>query len=247
MTKTLLAVFAHPDDESYRAGGTLAMLARGGVDVQVITATSGERGIPGALPSEAKLVREKELRCACKELGILQPRFLDFPDGELSSINNQDAVMRLVLIIRVLRPDLLLTWPPSGISGHKDHRVISDWTRKSFLQAANPAYLSGDLRPFAVPAFYYLALSHSVAEAVGFHDLHSIPDEEVSMSFDARTFWDQKMAAIHCHRSQIGHSPIMKMEQTQQEVFLGKEQFVCVYRGLDDADLFSCLGEAGCG
>jgi LmbE family N-acetylglucosaminyl deacetylase len=247
MTPTLLAVFAHPDDESYRAGGTLAMLASKGVDIQVITATRGERGIPTIPPSEAKVIREKELRCACRVLGFLPPRFLDYPDGELSSIDEIEAVAYLTGLIRELQPDFLLTWPPSGISGHEDHQVISEWTRKSFLQAANPAYLAENLTPHAVPAFYYLALSHSVAEAVGFHDLHSIPDEEISLNQDVRTIWDQKMSAIHCHRSQIDHSPIMKMDQTQQEIFLGKEQFVCVYHSFDDADLFSCLGIIGSG
>lgn len=243
MTPTLLAIFAHPDDESYRAGGTLAMLAGQGINIQVISATYGERGIPAIPTSEAKQIREEELRCACRVLGILQPRFLDYPDGELSSLDEREAVAHLTEIIREMQPDVLLTWPPSGISGHIDHQVISDWTRKSFLQAANPSYIAGNLSPYAVPALYHLAVSRSVAEAVGFHDLHTIPDEEVCVSLDVRSVWDQKMTAIRCHRSQINYSPVLMMDRSKQECFLGKEQFVCVYQEMEGYDPLSryCL------
>ena len=71
---SLLAVFAHPDDETFRPGGTLALLARRGVEVHVLTATRGEAGSCGdpplCSPEELPAVRESELRCACAALGL---------------------------------------------------------------------------------------------------------------------------------------------------------------------------------
>jgi LmbE family N-acetylglucosaminyl deacetylase len=81
MTKSgLLAVFAHPDDESFRPGGTLARLARLGVRVWVLCATRGEAGVPGLDPAQTGRMREAELQCACLALGIEPPRFLDYQD-----------------------------------------------------------------------------------------------------------------------------------------------------------------------
>ncbi|MEW5941502.1 MAG: PIG-L family deacetylase [Chloroflexota bacterium] len=83
--KTLLAVFAHPDDESFRPGGTLALLARRGARVQVLTATRGQAGSRGNLPlcspEELPGVRERELRCACAVLGLLPPRTVGRSSG----------------------------------------------------------------------------------------------------------------------------------------------------------------------
>jgi len=78
---SLLAVFAHPDDESFRPGGTLALLARRGARVQVLTATRGGAGSCGnpplCAPEELPALREAELRCACKALNLLPPILLD--------------------------------------------------------------------------------------------------------------------------------------------------------------------------
>ena len=72
-----LAVFAHPDDETFRAGGTLALLVQAGVQVQVVTATRGEAGscgdLPLCVPEDLPALRERELRCACQDLGIEPP------------------------------------------------------------------------------------------------------------------------------------------------------------------------------
>ena len=75
--RSLLAGFAHPDDESYRAGGALALLAHTGAQVWVLCATRGERGIPKLRPEKAGEVRQNELECACRALGIEPARFLD--------------------------------------------------------------------------------------------------------------------------------------------------------------------------
>jgi len=136
---TLLAIFAHPDDEVFRCGGTLALLSGRGVRVQVLTATRGQAGSCGdpplCSPQELGAVREAELRCACQALGIEAPRLLDYQDGILAEVNEDEAVAQIMAVLRELQPQVLLTWPPHGLSGHPDHIAISRWATRAFDRA----------------------------------------------------------------------------------------------------------------
>jgi LmbE family N-acetylglucosaminyl deacetylase len=97
---SLLAVFAHPDDESFRPGGTLALLARRGVRVQILTATRGQAGSRGDPPlcslEELPAACEKELRCACSALGILPPLLLDYQDGQLAEADPEGLAAQIL-------------------------------------------------------------------------------------------------------------------------------------------------------
>ena len=130
----LLAVFAHPDDEAFRCGGTLALLARRGVRVQVLTATRGQAGSCGdpplCAPAELPLLRERELRCACAALGIAPPILLDYADGALADVDETAATAQVVTVIEQVHPTVLLTWPPDGLSGHPDYL---SWTIEDIL------------------------------------------------------------------------------------------------------------------
>jgi N-acetylglucosamine malate deacetylase 2 len=112
----LLAVWAHPDDETFRCGGTLALLARRGVGVYLLTATRGEGGSRGdpplCTPEELPARREEELRCACAALGLEAPRLLGYRDGALANVDEEEAVGRVLAAIGELRPQVLLTWTP---------------------------------------------------------------------------------------------------------------------------------------
>jgi LmbE family N-acetylglucosaminyl deacetylase len=218
----LLAVFAHPDDESFRCGGTLALLARCGMRVHVLTATRGQAGSRGdpplCLPEELGAVREQELRCACAALGINSPRLLHYHDSTLSTVNEDEAAGQLVAAVRELRPQVLLTWPPHGLSGHPDHVAVSRWTALAFERM--PA--SGLDGPVAL---YHLAVPRSVARALGLANLHAVPDEEIALAVDVTAVWQQKVAAIRCHHTQASSSPILSMSEGQQRLFLGREHF----------------------
>lgn len=242
MNGTLLAIFAHPDDESYRAGGTLARLARRGVRVQLLCATRGEWGIPRLPPQKAGAIREKELANACQILGISHPLFLGYEDGKLMTVPEGKAITHLVNLIRDMRPDALLTWPPSGISGHSDHQIISRWTRKAFLQAANPHYRESDKPAHTASALYNLVVPHQVAEAVSLSHLKTVPSREVSMTIDVTSVWDQKMTAIRCHQSQIVHSPVLRLPRQKQEGFLGQEHYKRIYHQPRGRDILRELG-----
>lgn len=218
----VLAVFAHPDDEAFRSGGTLALLARRGVRVQTLTATWGEGGSCGDPPlcsrQDLPRVREAELRCACRALGIEPPRLLDYRDGTLSSVDPQEGKAQVLAALRELRPQALITWPPDGLSGHPDHVAVSEWTRLAF-EAAHAMGLSAPL------ALYYMAVPEAVAAALGFSGLHAVPDEAVTLAVDVIPVWEQKLRAIRCHRTQAGESPILQVPLERQHLFLGTEHF----------------------
>jgi N-acetylglucosamine malate deacetylase 2 len=134
----LLAILAHPDDETFRCGGALAMLARRGVGVHLLVATRGGAGSCGepplCTPDQLPAYREQELRCACATLGVEEPRLLDYRDGTLAEVEPEEAVAKVLAAIRELRPQVLLTWPPDGLSGRPDHAAVSRWTGRAYQQ-----------------------------------------------------------------------------------------------------------------
>jgi N-acetylglucosamine malate deacetylase 2 len=218
----LLAIFAHPDDESFRCGGTLALLALNGWRVQIMTATTGQAGSCGDPPlcqqEELGAVRTGELRCACEALGLAPPQMLEYQDGTLSQVDEEIAVTQVVDAIQQYRPQVLLTWPPDGLSGHPDHMAVSRWAGLAFHRNCP----DDQDAPIAV---YHLVVPQSVADAMGSFRFQPVPDEEVSVAVDVMLVWEQKLAAIHCHRTQLGSSPILAAPLGRQQVFLGKEHF----------------------
>ena len=239
----VLAVFAHPDDESFRAGGTLSMLARRGVRVYVLTATRGEAGTCGdpplCTPEELPAVRESELRCACAALGIEPPRLLDYRDGTLAHVNEKEAVTGVLAIMRELQPQALLTWPPDGLSGHPDHIAVSRWTSEALDRMAGPAAEAAGPSPHTI-ALYHIVVPQSLAQTLGMTQLHAVPDESVTLSVDVSQVWEAKMAAIHCHRTQLTGTPILSAPEEKQRLFLAVEHFRLA-RG--QSDPLSWLGQ----
>ena len=116
--KTLLAIFAHPDDEAFRPGGTLSMLARRGVRIQVLTATDGGRGSCGEPPlctsKELTAMREGELRCACAALGIEPPILMDYQDGRLSEADPETIIAEILSVMAEVSPQVMMTFGPDG-------------------------------------------------------------------------------------------------------------------------------------
>src|SRR5262245_36788653 len=119
----LMAVLAHPDDESLGIGGTLAKYASEGVEVSLLTATRGDRGRyrdyrfgdpqhPGA--SELGSIRERELRAAASALGVRDVALLDYRDQELDRANPREAIAAIVEHLRRVQPDIIITFGPDG-------------------------------------------------------------------------------------------------------------------------------------
>jgi N-acetyl-1-D-myo-inositol-2-amino-2-deoxy-alpha-D-glucopyranoside deacetylase len=176
---SLMAVFAHPDDESFGIGGTLARYgADPGVRVVLVCATRGEAGeISNAeLASSERLgeVREQELHCACRTLGVEDLFFLDYRDsGMAGTAENEDpralaqadfdeAVGKIVAHIRRERPDVVVTFDESGGYGHPDHIAIHHLTKAAFAAAADPAQyqeqIEAGLEPHQASKLFYTAI-----------------------------------------------------------------------------------------
>lgn len=127
---TVLTVWAHPDDETYLAGGLLAALTDAGHRVVCVTATRGEAADPDATPDERAAlatVRTRELESALAVLGVTEHHWLDHPDGHLAEVDADESAGRLVRLLDDVRPDTVVTFGPDGFTGHPDHRTVSSW------------------------------------------------------------------------------------------------------------------------
>ncbi|TAK74807.1 MAG: PIG-L family deacetylase [Dehalococcoidia bacterium] len=133
-----LAIFAHPDDAEFSCGGTLALLARLGWNVDVLVTTSGNKGTkdPGVTPQFLAGEREEEQRRASAILGANEPVFLGFPDGYVAADNELRGL--IVRHIRLTRPELVITWDGfrPGFN-HRDHRYTGQATYDAIYPAAD--------------------------------------------------------------------------------------------------------------
>jgi LmbE family N-acetylglucosaminyl deacetylase len=126
-SRSVLAVFAHPDDETLVAGALADAASRDGITVRTITLTMGEAGVAEPKLSrteDIRLIRESELRRYGFALGIDYQEVWDYPDGQLTEVAESGVVDRLVERMRTWKPDLVLTFEPAtGYNGHEDHRA----------------------------------------------------------------------------------------------------------------------------
>jgi LmbE family N-acetylglucosaminyl deacetylase len=165
--KILLAVLAHPDDESFGMGGTLALYASRGVEVHLVCATRGEVGeaTPELLKGFDSIasLRESELKCAAGILGLAGVHFLDYRDsGMPGTVDNNhpqalsaqpldEVASKVVCLIRKLKPQVVLTFDPIGGYRHPDHIAIQQATVRACEQAGNPV-IAPDCLPVYQPA-----------------------------------------------------------------------------------------------
>ncbi|MDZ7707831.1 MAG: PIG-L deacetylase family protein [Trueperaceae bacterium] len=204
--RRLLAVFAHPDDETFVAGGTLARYAATGNEVTVVCATSGELGRRGEyvdLPRPAFAdVRRGELEAACAALGTRPPRFLGCTDKGLDHDCQEAATAEVADIIEELRPDVVVTFGPDGVSGHADHLAIGQIVTAAFARAGRslPAPAPGTEHAHPV-ALYYVLRSEAAPACCAARD-GAPPPPPTTTSIDVRGYGDRKLAAVRCHRSQ---------------------------------------------
>jgi len=253
----LMAVLAHPDDESLAMGGTLARYADEGWETFLVTATRGENGRHGLAkrwsPGALARVREAELRAACDVLGISEVSFLDYEDGALDRAWAAEAIDRIATHFERVRPDVVVTFGPEGAYGHPDHIAISQFTSAAVVQAA---------RQHQVAKLYYIAWSRAKWDAyeTALKKLVSRvdgverqatpwPDWAVTTVLDTTRYWQVAWRAVQCHASQMSVYESLRSLPAQQHLALwGRQEF---YRAISlvnggrtvENDLFEGLRE----
>src|SRR5690349_16371969 len=218
----LLAVFAHPDDESMGMGGTLAKYAAEGVETHLVCASRGERGCFGPEeqnPGLEKLgqLRTKELESCVKELGMTSLSFLDYIDGDVDQANHAEAIAKIVTHIRRIKPQVVVTFPPDGNYGHPDHIAIGQFTSAAIVCAADSSYKDPENLPaHRVSKLYYMVDGESFVNLISpfMDDMTFIVDDQlrgefpwkewmittrIDMAVHCGTAW----RAIQCHQSQL--------------------------------------------
>ena len=178
----VLAAYAHPDDEGFSSGGTLAMLAGLGAKITLVCATNGDVGEISdpslATPDTLAHVRQDEMRRAASVTGAVDVRFLGYRDSGMAgtddnnhpdSLNQAPAdqvVAKLAAIIREVRPDLVITHDPTGGYGHPDHLATYAHMTQAFAAAGEPAPQSPQPgsadQPWTPRLLYYACFPRSV-------------------------------------------------------------------------------------
>jgi LmbE family N-acetylglucosaminyl deacetylase len=269
--RRLVAVLAHPDDESLGFGGTLAKYADEGVEVSLVTATSGEagryRGHPQGDPRHPgartlKRIREGELRAAAAVLGIRDVTMLGYPDGALDETDPLAIVAQLAEHVRRLRPDVVLTFGPDGAYGHPDHIAISQFATAAVVTAAGSRSTHAAAASHRVSKLYYLAWPEPTwhaYEAVFGRLTSSVdgvtrrpapwPEWAITTTIDTRSVWSVTRRAIACHESQVAASDVLA-RASDEDALWTRQSFYRVFSTVNggharEADLFEGIGDCG--
>jgi LmbE family N-acetylglucosaminyl deacetylase len=237
MAGGVLAVFAHPDDESLLAGGALAAFAASGRRVAIVSMTRGERGpaeLPGLTVGPALGdVREAELLRAARTLGASAAECLDYPDGDLAGVDERQAARQLSRILVRERPELVLSFSDEGLYWHPDHLAVSRLLSAALALAGRrgaQAWLYGATWPLG-HARRLVSLMHArglTADLWGLEpDAFGAAADSITTRLDVRPFLPVKLAALRAYASQIGPSHLLSvLPEDLAEEFLGREFFV---------------------
>jgi LmbE family N-acetylglucosaminyl deacetylase len=246
----LMAVLAHPDDESLGFGGTLARYSSEEVETHLVTATRGERGrffSPDRKtePAEVGRVREAELRAASAMLGVREVFILGYPDGAVDQIDAATGIAAIVRHIRRVRPHVVVTFGPDGAYGHPDHIAISQFATAAVVCAADAGYdagdgSAGDRSPaHRVAKLYYLAWRNEkwAAYQAALRKLTSMvdgvarqatpwPDWAVTTVIDTSAYWPVVWKAVCCHQTQMSiYGQLEQLSEEQQRALWGSQEF----------------------
>jgi len=197
MTKraNVVVVMPHPDDVESRMAGTVARWTREGKEVIYVVCTSGDKGTndPDMKPEELAAIREKEQLAAAEILGVREVIFLRYPDQGLE--DTPEFRKELVRLIRTYRPDIVVTVDSYGrYRDHRDHRIAMRVTLDAVYPYAGyphsyPDFLEEGLQP------------HRVKEVL------ICGTQDPNYYIDITDTIDIKIAALRCHKSQVGDGP----------------------------------------
>jgi len=196
-----VCVWAHPDDETYLCGGTMAALTQAGRRVVCVTATRGEAG--GQLPAPAlAALRTRELDAALAVLGVSEHHWLDVPDGACAEIDPATPVDAIAAVLGDVRPATVLTFGSDGLTGHPDHRAVSGWTGSALARSG-----LDEVRLLHAATTWEHRAAHGAWERrLGVHvGTPARPTDPADLGLHARLsgdLLDRKVAALGCQASQ---------------------------------------------
>jgi N-acetyl-1-D-myo-inositol-2-amino-2-deoxy-alpha-D-glucopyranoside deacetylase len=250
-TPTILAIFAHPDDELL-SGGTLARYAATGAHVVLACATGGEAGEisePHLATTETLgEVRAEELRTAVAALGLSELRFLGFRDSGMAgtpenndprclhSADPQEATERFTALLRDIQPTVVITHDPTGGYGHPDHIAACRYTTAAFdALSAGPLHASKLF--YGVMARSFFEQMSAAMQAAGIENQPfnnrpdgvplGIPDEEITTAIDVSAQQAAKFAAFEAHPTQFGpQNPMRNMPSEVMNSMFAREFFI---------------------
>jgi len=190
----LVAIFAHPDDESFGPSGSLALFARER-DVYVICVTGGEAGTSSTVAKERLAgTRHEELMKASAALGVKKVFCLGFKDGCLCNGIYHEVAAKIQKILEDLKPDTILTFGENGVSGHIDHIAISYISTFVFQKLK-----------FIREIYYYVLTREQQALVSKDYFIYYPPGyqkSQIDKTISIEPVWEQKIKAMSCHESQ---------------------------------------------
>ncbi|MEW9702013.1 PIG-L family deacetylase [Paenibacillus sp. SI8] len=187
----ILVVVAHPDDESFICGGTIAKYAKQGAEVTVVSATKGELGrrvgqSPYLSREALRGVRERELREACQAIGVQRLEFLDILDKTVEFEDELRLKDRIAGLIQEIKPDVLLTFH-EVLGGHPDHLAIGKAATRAYQEAVDRG--QGEAKHL-----YFITFGEEIKS-------FSIPSEQIT-AVDIRDSLQEKLLTYRAHRTQ---------------------------------------------
>jgi N-acetyl-1-D-myo-inositol-2-amino-2-deoxy-alpha-D-glucopyranoside deacetylase len=210
----LLGVFAHPDDETYTIGGCMARYTDEGIPASILCFTRGEAGVigegSGATRETLGEVREAELRAACAAVGVTDVRIVGTADSGTAA--TPEGVAAVAEAIRELRPRVVATMEPHGVTRHPDHIAVSRMATEAFhlVRAESGGEYPSRLYYGAIPESWMKTMLEE-AERRGLPRIaepddplapQPAPDDSIACRVDVSRWVDRKAAALRAHRTQ---------------------------------------------
>jgi LmbE family N-acetylglucosaminyl deacetylase len=214
---TVLSVWAHPDDETFLAGGLMAMARERGQPVVCVSATAGEHGTDDPEtwpPARLGPLRREEAAAAMRVLGVDDHRWLGFEDGTLAQVDPERGIELVLDLLDEVRPDTILTFGPDGMTFHPDHMTIHAWVREAWerrgrrgrlLCAAVEVEVYGRFREVLETWGVYMSDDRPVPVPAG--------DLAVHLTLEGPVL-DRKLAALDAMPSQV--EPSLARMSTEQ-------------------------------
>ncbi len=222
--KTLLAIFAHPDDEAFTIAGTFYKYAKLNCKTILVTATLGQAGSTRHIKKGQSLaaIRQKELARCAKLLKIRKLYLLGYEDGKLHKADQLLFQKQIEEIIKKTHPQVIITFGPDGVSGHIDHVTTSKVTTAAFKKVGEKPSRLLYVAPLkrddiASPTGLPKKLRGTNSKRLVLHDI-----KDIDVLIDIRPFWKIKLSAFKCHFSQDdvrGFYRMVKKKPIYQECF----------------------------